>query len=91
MSDVFRVRFITDVCYTTKSGKPLSSPELTMMSKRGGTYFRVGAIEGLEGKVDVLLEEAGDHKHQTAHHHSALDGNRCRICLEASLDGLGPE
>lgn len=87
---VYRARFIVDVCYTTKTDKPLSSPELVMMAKRGGTYFRVGATESLEDKVDVLLDEASQHKYQHAHHHDARY-ERCRICNGAALDELGPE
>ena len=86
--EVRRERFLIDVCYQTKDGKPLSNEELTMMAKRGGTYFRVAAAEGLEERIEVLLDS--DHIHQTAHHHDAR-WDRCESCRAASLDELGNE
>ena len=52
---IFRARIVVDLLY--KAEKPLSSPQLTMITNRTGTYLRTGAVEGLEEKIDVLFDE----------------------------------
>jgi hypothetical protein len=82
---IFRARVAIDLIY--KADKPLKSPELTMIGNRTGTYVRVGAVEGLENKIDVLFDE--DYRNQHVHHHDARF-ERCRADLLASADQLGP-
>jgi hypothetical protein len=82
---IYRARVAVDLIY--KASKPLSSPQLTMLSNRTGTYLRTGAVEGLEGRIDVLFDEG--YRNQHAHHHDARF-DRCRPDLQASADNLGP-
>lgn len=82
---IFRARIVVDLLY--KADKPLSSPQLTMLTNRTGTYVRTGAVEGLEEKIDVLFDEG--YRNQHAHHHDARY-ERCRPDLHAASDDLGP-
>lgn len=82
---IFRARVAVDLLY--KADKPLSGPQLTMITNRAGTYIRTGAVEGLEEKIDVLFDEG--YRHQHAHHHDARY-EQCRPDLVASRDDLGP-
>lgn len=82
---IFRARIVVDLLY--KAEKPLSSPQLTMLTNRTGTYARTGAVEGLEEKIDVLFDEG--YRNQHAHHHDARY-ERCRPDLHAAGDDLGP-
>jgi hypothetical protein len=82
---IYRARVAVDLIY--KASKPLSSPQLTMITNRTGTYIRTGAVEGLDNRIDVLFDEG--YRNQHAHHHDARF-DRCRPDLEASADQLGP-
>lgn len=82
---IYRARVAVDLMY--KATKPLSSPELTMITNRVGTYLRTGAVDGLEEKIDVLFDEG--YRNQHAHHHDARY-ERCRPDYSAANDGLGP-
>jgi hypothetical protein len=82
---IYRARVAVDLVY--KASKPLSSPQLTMITNRTGTYIRTGAVEGLDNRIDVLFDEG--YRNQHAHHHDARF-ERCRPDVEASADALGP-
>ena len=82
---IFRARVVVDLLY--KAEKPLSGPQLTMITNRTGSYLRTGAVEGLDQKVDVLFDES--YRNQHAHHHDARY-ERCRPDYSAAHDDLGP-
>lgn len=82
---IYRARVAVDLLY--KAEKPLSSPILTRIANRTGTYVRTGAVEGLEDRIDVLFDEG--YRNQHAHHHDARY-ERCRRDFEAAHDELGP-
>jgi hypothetical protein len=82
---IFRARVVVDLLY--KAEKPLSGPELTMVTNRTGTYIRTGGVDGLDKKIDVLFDEG--YRNQHAHHHDARY-ERCRPDLSAATDDLGP-
>jgi hypothetical protein len=82
---IFRARVVVDLLY--KAEKPLSSPQLTMITNRTGMYVRTASVEGLESKIDVLHDEG--YRNQHAHHHDARY-ERCRIELKDAQDQLGP-
>jgi hypothetical protein len=80
----FRARIFLDLIY--QASKPLSSPQLTMVTNRSGTYLRTGAVESLEDRISVIFHE--EYRNQHAHHHDARM-DRCSVCLHAARDGLG--
>ena len=82
---IYRARVAIDLIY--KAEKPLSSPQLTRIANRVGTYVRTGAVEGLEEKIDVIFTEG--YRNQHNHHHDARY-ERCRPCMDAAVDQLGP-
>lgn len=82
---IFRARVVVDLLY--KAEKPLSSPQLTMITNRAGTYIRTGSVEGLEDRIDVLFDEG--YRNQHAHHHDARY-EKCVADLRAAQDDLGP-
>lgn len=83
---IYRARITVDLLYKSNDGKPLSSPVLTRIANRTGSYVRIGAVEGID-EIDVLFDE--QYREQHAHHHDARY-ERCRSDYAASRDDLGP-
>ena len=89
MSDliVVRYRISVDLLVKVKETKVLTAPHQAMLANRLGTYSRTGAVEGLEDRIEVIFDERFRNQH--THTHDATQG-RCRACLTASQDDLGP-